>query len=153
MVGWLDDVQGEVGADETISGDDEIGAAPVQVRQKKALPPKRQPLPLLAAIDIAAGADFEMSAAPQDLFRAEAMVLTGDTTDFVIEDIKCGNMSQLVESGELSADLFPPDAINTYIKFDTVGIGGKVIVRVRNTHATDQKSLRGVLFGTVIQKR
>jgi hypothetical protein len=107
---------------------------------------------------IGLGTNFNVTSRPQVLFRGERLVIpdspaypgqTGATQadSFLINDIKIGNKSQLVEATSLPARAFAENAVGVRLSLDTASIAQDVVVAVSNVDIT-AATFRAVLFGT-----
>lgn len=170
-----DDVSGSIGAD-LIGADDEalmhalavsgmgmseiVGAASPSaarairargqklVMQKKPSTDRRYPLGFVPTT-VSAGSTASIPGAPQNMFRAERLVVPSDIAfDFGITDIKVGNTSQFVQNVEVPAALFSEVAINTAVQFDTAEVGNQISVAVRNKSAGNIEFTAGAV-GTI----
>lgn len=112
-------------------------------------PRLRRRLPIgFVPTQVLAAATVEVPSSPQNLFRTERLVIPSDNAfDFGIRDIKVGNVSQLVQSGELPAAMFTEVAIDTNIHFDTAEVGNQVSISVVNKTA-GTLTFTGGLIGT-----
>lgn len=96
---------------------------------------RRYPLGFLPTT-VAGGATSNIPSAPQNLYRAERLVIPSDIGfDFGIVDIKVGNQSQFVQNVEVPAALFSEVAIDTAVYFDTAEVGNQISLSARNKTA------------------
>lgn len=95
---------------------------------------KRRRYPLgFVPTDLASGATQAIPSSPQNLYRAERLVIPSDIAfDLGITDIKVGNQSQFVQNVEVPAAIFSEVAIDTAVHFDTAEVGNQVSVQARN---------------------
>ena len=95
---------------------------------------KRRRYPLgFTVTTIAAAATSQIPSAPQNLFRAERLVVPSDIAfDLGIVDIKVGNQSQFVQAVEIPAAIFTEVSIYTGVMFDTAEVGNQISVQARN---------------------
>jgi hypothetical protein len=98
---------------------------------------KRRRYPLgFVPTSIAAAATSSIPSSPQNLYRAERLVIPSDIAfDLGITDIKVGNASQFVQNVEVPAAIFSEVAIDTAVHFDTAEVGNQVSVSARNKSA------------------
>jgi hypothetical protein len=54
----------------------------------------------------------------------------GGAADWICNDIKIGNVSQFVQSGDVPGDLFSNNAIDTFVRFDPAQTAMDVVVVV-----------------------
>lgn len=87
---------------------------------------------------------------PQDLFRVERVTVPSNIAfDFVFIDIKIGQKSQLVASGQLPCGAFTEVAVDNYVQFDTASVGNLITLSVLNvTSPAATQTFRAVLVGT-----
>jgi hypothetical protein len=112
---------------------------------------RRNPLGLVPTL-IGAGVSIQVPAAPQNLFRAERLVVPSDIAlDFGIADIKVGNVSQLVQATELPGAMFSEVAIDTGVSWDTAEVGNQISVTARNKSAAPIE-FSAALLGTIAKR-
>jgi len=108
---------------------------------------RRYPLGFIPT-SIATGITTSVPASPQNLYRAERLVIPSDIAfDLGITDIKVGNQSQFVQNVEVPAAIFSEVAIDTAVHFDTAEVGNQVSVAARNKSATTVQ-FTAALIGT-----
>jgi hypothetical protein len=106
---------------------------------------RRYPLGFVPT-DVAANATEEIPASPQNLFRAERLVIPSDIAfDLGVTDIKMGNQSQFAQSAEVPAALFSEVAINTGVTFDTAEVGNQISIAVRNKTGSEVEFTAGMV--------
>jgi hypothetical protein len=114
---------------------------------------KRRRYPLgFVPTDIPAATSASIPSAPQNLYRAERLVIPSDIAfDLGVVDIKVGNQSQLAQSVEVPAAIFTEVAIDTDVTFDTAEIGNQVSVQARSKIATGGADVEfsAALIGTI----
>lgn len=89
-------------------------------------------------------------AAPQNLFRAERLVIPSDIAfDIGVVDVKVGNQSQFVQSVEVPAALFSEVAIDTHVHFDTAEVGNQISVQARNKLAVGSVDFTAGMIGSI----
>jgi hypothetical protein len=89
-------------------------------------------------------------AAPQNLFRAERLVIPSDICfDIGVVDIKVGNQSQLVQSVEVPAAVFSEVAIDTHVTFDTAEVGNQISVQARNKLTSGPVDFTAAMIGSL----
>ncbi len=107
---------------------------------------------------IAISGTFNVTSRPQVLFRGERLVIPDSPAypgqlnatqadSFLINDIKIGNKSQLVEATSLPARAFAENAVGVRLSLDTASIAQDVVVSVTNVDVA-AATFRAVLFGT-----
>lgn len=111
---------------------------------------KRRRYPLgFAVTSIGGGAAAIVPANPQNLFRAERLIIPSDIAfDLGVRDIKVGVQSQFAQNQEVPAAMFSEVAIDTGMGFDTAEIGNQVSIDVRNKTAV-AVDFTAALLGTV----
>lgn len=156
-----DDEYGAIGADPeaflealSVSGNGKNAASQVMQRNqaviRRQMPDKKRRYPLgLTPVVVNAGATAQILAAPQNIFRAERLVVPSDIAfDFGISDVKMGNQSQFVQNAEVPAAIFSEVAINTGVTFDTAEVGNQLSVTVRNKSAVNTE-FTAAFIGTI----
>jgi hypothetical protein len=110
---------------------------------------KRRRYPLgFVPTNITAGSTSSIPSSPQNLYRAERLVIPSDICfDLGITDIKVGNQSQFVQNVEVPAAIFSEVAIDTAVHFDTAEVGNQVSVSARNKSAVTVE-FTAALIGT-----
>lgn len=159
IIGYDDD-DDDVGAigedeilDELISGagtSEIIGASSAAARQKAKIAralaarksgavvqhslSRRRRYPLgFTVTSVGAGGTATVSALPQNLYRAERLVIPSDIAfDLGVSDIKVGNTSQFAQNAEVPAAIFSEVAIDTHVGFDTAEVGNQISIALRN---------------------
>lgn len=122
------------------------------VVQKVGLQSKRRNPLGFVPVSVAAGVSSQIPAAPQNLFRAERLVVPSDIAfDFGVTDIKVGNVSQLVQSAELPAAIFSEVAIDTNVSWDTAEVGNQISIVARNKSAL-AIDFTAALLGTIAKR-
>jgi hypothetical protein len=93
---------------------------------------RRYPLGFVPT-DILGGATAPIPSNPQNLYRAERLVIPSDICfDIGVADIKVGNQSQFVQNAEVPAAVFSEVAIDTALHFDTAEVGNQMTISARN---------------------
>ena len=83
---------------------------------------------------IAPGATTPYTERPQVLFRAERLVIPSlFAPALAVVDIKVGNRSQLVNSGQLPAEMFTEVAVGLRLSCDTAQVAQDVTVVLKDT--------------------
>lgn len=89
-------------------------------------------------------------AAPQNLFRAERLVIPSDIAfDIGVVDVKVGNQSQLVQSVEVPAAMFSEVAIDTHVHFDTAEVGNQISIQARNKLTSGPVDFTAAMVGSL----
>lgn len=89
-------------------------------------------------------------AAPQNLYRAERLVIPSDIAfDIGVVDIKVGNQSQLVQSVEVPGAIFSEVAIDTHVTFDTAEVGNQISVQARNKLTSGPVDFTAAMIGSL----
>lgn len=114
-------------------------------------PARRRRMPLgFVPTTVAASGTATIPAAPQNIFRAERLMVPSDIAfDLGVTDLKVGNQSQFAQSGEVPAVLFSEVAINTGVEFDTAEVGNQVSCAVRNKDTVNDVVFTAAAVGTV----
>jgi len=101
----------------------EIDPNAITVRSRRLDRRRRFPLGFERKVIAANGTDTVV-ANPQNLFRPERVVIPSNLAfDFFVSDLKVGQTSQLVSSGQIPGAIFSEVAIDTNIHFKTAEIG------------------------------
>lgn len=155
IVGY--DLVGEeyVGDDDLI-GDEIVGArprkrAPGGVRVVQTRPnQKRRLITGVPPLTLASATQGDSQTQPQELFRTERVTIPSNIAfDFVFIDVKIGQKSQLVASGQLPCGAFTEVAVDNYVEFDTASVGNLITLSVLNvTSPAATQTFRAVLVGT-----
>lgn len=129
-----------------------VTARNAAVVQKVGLQSKRRNPLGFVPVSVGAGVSSQIPAAPQNLFRAERLVVPSDIAfDFGVTDIKVGNVSQLVQSAELPAAIFSEVAIDTNVSWDTAEVGNQISIVARNKSAL-AIDFTAALLGTIAKR-
>lgn len=114
-------------------------------------PSRRRKMPLgFVPTTVAASGTATIPAAPQNIFRAERLMIPSDIAfDLGVTDLKVGNQSQFAQTGEVPAVLFSEVAINTGVEFDTAEVGNQVSAAVRNKDTVNDVVFTAAAVGTV----
>lgn len=89
-------------------------------------PSDRQMLPLSNGVPILPGQSVLITARPQaHEFKIDRFVISGAGTpggaaDWMVNDLRIGNISQLTQNGDLPGDLFATEAIDAFVSFGTI---------------------------------
>ena len=105
----------------------------------EAAPPKfaaRDILPMSTGVPILPTQSAQITGRPQVLvFKIGRFVISnagtaGGAADWIVNDIKIGNRSQFVQSGDVPGDLFAVNAIDTFVRFEAAQTAMDVVVVV-----------------------
>lgn len=100
---------------------------------------------------IAAAATTNVTLRPQDLWRIQRVSVPSNIAfDLVFNDIKVGQKSQFVDSGELPCASFSEVAVGCPILLDTANVGNTVILETTNI-AGATRTFRAGIFGTAVR--
>ena len=91
-----------------------------------------------------------ITARPQNVaYRPERIVLGGTPANWLINDIKVGNRSQLSQAGELPGEAFANTAIDTFVSFETVQTAMDFVIQVTfiGTNSAGEQ-FKAAVFGT-----
>lgn len=118
------------------------------VRQQAPTKARRQVLGMVSTTAIAAGSLATITARPQSIaFKPQRIVIPSTIApDFVISDIKVGNKSQLVQSGELPGEAFSPDLVDGEMEMDTVQTSQDFVMVVQNISGAS-RTFRAAVYG------
>ena len=96
----------------------------------------RDVLPMSTGVPILPTQSAQITGRPQTIVFAINRFLisnagtAGGAADWIVNDIKIGNRSQFVQSGDVPGDLFAVNAIDTFVRFDTAQTAMDVVVVV-----------------------
>jgi len=96
----------------------------------------RDILPMSTGVPILPTQSAQITGRPQTLvFKIGRFVISnagtsGGAADWIVNDIKIGNRSQFVQSGDVPGDIFANNAIDTFVRFDTAQTAMDVVVVV-----------------------
>ena len=96
----------------------------------------RDILPMSTGVPILPTQSAQITGRPQVLaFKIGRFVISnagtaGGAADWIVNDIKIGNRSQFVQSGDVPGDLFATNAIDTFVRFETAQTAMDVVVVV-----------------------
>jgi hypothetical protein len=140
-IGGIEDLLvGGMGNSELVGDEDDSSAVAKRIAMKNAVAvmkskvnkKRRYPLGFVPT-DLAGGATQSIPSQPQNLYRAERLVIPSDIAfDIGITDIKVGNQSQFVQNVEVPAAVFSEVAIDTALHFDTAEVGNQLSISARN---------------------
>lgn len=86
-----------------------------------------------SAAAIAAAANSNVSASPQDTFSPRKILIPASVApNFEVADLKVGSVSQFSSSDPIPAEAFIPDGVSTDVRFDTAQISQQVTFNVNN---------------------
>jgi hypothetical protein len=96
----------------------------------------RDILPMSTGVPILPTQSAQITGRPQTLvFKIGRFMISnagtaGGAADWICNDIKIGNVSQFVQSGDVPGDLFSNNAIDTFVRFDPAQTAMDVVVVV-----------------------
>ena len=96
----------------------------------------RDILPMSTGVPILPTQSAQITGRPQVLvFKIGRFVISnagtaGGAADWIVNDIKIGNRSQFVQSGDVPGDLFATNAIDTFVRFEAAQTAMDVVVVV-----------------------
>ena len=97
---------------------------------------------------VPAGATATIDIQPQDLFRAQRMLIPSDIAfDFEIQDIKVGQKPQFVQSGSIPAAVFSEVSVGSAVSFDSADIGNILNIVIKN-NSLGPLDFAGTFLGT-----
>jgi hypothetical protein len=154
-----------LGYDEIV-GDDIIGANPAPVARLAASPgyPGGQQLRMKApskgreyvigfdsVATVAAAATAILTSRPQVVFRPDRMVIPASIAPaFLINDLKVGKNSQMVNSTAVPAEAFTQGAFGVRLKMDTAQISQDITLSVTNISAVATR-FNAALIGPAVE--
>ena len=96
----------------------------------------RDILPMSTGVPILPTQSAQITGRPQCLvyvcnrFMISNAGTAGGAADWIVNDIKIGNRSQFVQSGDVPGDLFASNAIDTFVRFEAAQTAMDVVVVV-----------------------
>jgi len=96
----------------------------------------RDILPMSTGVPILPTQSAQITGRPQCLvYRCTRFMISnagtaGGAADWIVNDIKIGNRSQFVQSGDVPGDLFASNAIDTFVRFESAQTAMDVVVVV-----------------------
>jgi hypothetical protein len=135
---WYDMIGPSVGNDGRISSQGEAGILPGAAVVDAPLPTQanRDILPMSTGVPILPTQSAQITGRPQCLvFKIGRFVISnagtaGGSADWIVNDIKIGNVSQFVQSGDVPGDMFATNAIDTFVRFAPAQTAMDVVVVV-----------------------
>lgn len=109
---------------------------------------RKQVLGMVSNGTIAASGSATITARPQTFaFKPERVFIPASVgPDFTIQDIKVGNVSQLVQSGDLPAEAFSQTSFGVEMDMDTVQTSQDFIIQVTNISGA-ARTFRAMILG------
>ena len=112
------------------------GGGPVLIDAPMPERANRDILPMSTGVPILPTQSAQITGRPQTMvFSINRFLISnagtaGGAADWIVNDIKIGNRSQFVQSGDVPGDLFAVNAIDTFVRFDTAQTAMDVVVVV-----------------------
>lgn len=127
--------------------------AGVIVRAQEPQKVRRQILNLVSTGTVAAAAAATITARPQSIaFKPDRIIVPSSIgPDFTIQDVKVGNKSQFVQSGEMSAEAFGPLVTEALLDFDTVQTSQDFVMQIQNISGA-ARTFRATVFGKSVEQ-
>lgn len=120
------------------------------LREQAPTKARRYPLGFVQ-LAIAAGGTATINAQPQVTFRPERFIVPRSIApSFVINQIVIGKNPQLVAVGQVPADTFTEDSIDSGLGMDTANVGQLISLQVQNISGGPQ-DFRATMIGPVIE--
>src|SRR5512143_2183127 len=134
--GWYDLTGPFVGQDVPGPGPGAMAFPPRAAVVDAPLPTQanRDILPMSTGVPILPTQSAQITGRPQTLvFKIGRFVISnagtaGGAADWIVNDIKIGNRSQFVQSGDVPGDLFATNAIDTFVRFEAAQTAMDVVV-------------------------
>lgn len=96
---------------------------------------RRLPLPL-PALTLATGAKGTVTVAPQSIFKVVKInIPSPGVAGVFLTDVKVGQASQFIAGGDIDVRCLIPEAVSTYMDFDTGKVGNVFAMTFENTSA------------------
>ena len=129
-------------------------AAGLIVDQQRPGAARRLVLGMASTGAVAAGAIAQIVARPQNLaFKPQRIVIPSTIApDFLITDIKVGNVSQMVQSGTLPAEAFTQQLFDGMMEMDTVQTSQDFVLQVQNI-AGAPRNFNAAVYGLALLAR
>lgn len=124
------------------------------VDQQKPGAARRLVLGMASTGTVAAGSIAQITARPQNLaFKPQRIVIPATIApDFLITDIKVGNVSQMVQSGTLPAEAFTQGLFDGMMEMDTVQTSQDFVLQVQNI-AGAPRNFNAAVYGLALLAR
>jgi hypothetical protein len=117
-----------------VGADIPVGPGPVVTQVDASIPPRNQMvdrgeprfanrmlLPMSSGVAILPGTTAQVTARPQGIaFQPQRVIIGNNPQDWVVNDIKVGNESQLAQSGDLPGEMFSSTTVDGFVSFRTV---------------------------------
>ncbi len=118
------------------------------VRSMNPTKARRQVLGMSSSGTVAAAASASITARPQTFaFKPQRVIIPATVgPDFTIQDIKVGNVSQLVQSGDLPAEAYSQTAFGVDMDMDTVQTSQDFVMQVTNISGA-ARTFRAMIVG------
>ena len=137
------------------------GPGPVITPTDMSIPPRNQMvdrgeprfanrmlLPMSSGVAILPGTTAQVTARPQGIaFRPERVIIGNVPADWVVNDIKVGNESQLAQSGDLPGEMFSATTVDGFVTFRTVQSAMDFVMQV--TYIGDNPKGEAFLCGVI----
>jgi hypothetical protein len=95
-------------------------------------------LPMSSGVNILPNTSAQVTSRPQNVaFRPERMIIGGTPGDWIVNDIKVGNSSQLSQSGDLPGEMFAATTIDSFVSFQTVQTAMDFVILVTFVGASE----------------
>lgn len=122
--------------------------------QQKPGAARRLVLGMASTGTVAAGSIAQITARPQNLaFKPQRIVIPATIApDFLITDIKVGNVSQMVQSGTLPAEAFTQGLFDGMMEMDTVQTSQDFVLQVQNI-AGAARNFNAAVYGLALLAR
>ncbi len=94
------------------------------------------------------------SRAQNGAFRPERIVIGGNPSDWIVNDIRIRNVTQFVQSGDVPGEMFASSAIDCFLRMDAVGRGDEfqIVATYIGDRSDGAPFICGVL-GTAVSDR
>jgi len=94
---------------------------------------RRMILPMSSGVNILPGTSAQITARPQKIaYRPERIIIGGTPGNWTVNDVKCGNVSQFAQSGDIPGETFAATTIDSFVSFDTVQTAMDFVILVTN---------------------
>lgn len=108
---------------------------------------RRQYLGMASTGTVAAAGTAAITSRPQSFaYKPERLFIPSTVgPDFIVNDIKVGNVSQLVQTGDLPAEMFGQTSFGVEMDFDTVQTSQDFVVQVTNISGAARQFRAGIV--------
>jgi hypothetical protein len=97
------------------------GSGPTLVDRQAPVRSDRITLPMSSGVNIFPNTSAQITSRPQAMaFRPERIIIGGQPSNWIVNDVKVGNRSQFAQSGDVPGEMFAATTIDGYVSMETV---------------------------------